>query len=191
MDEQYDMMSEEADDKSSLNKKIEELDKADPRYDDKRNTLMEHLQKFEQNLKKMRKEIKKQQEETRIATKFLRGHAEKDPKNKKLQELLEATITDSKFLTRAVVEMISIEGSIKKEINRIRSSQEFKQPLDLRVVTEVELKPLPSSNLETRKDKIDKITKKRTPSLRKKIAALRNSLPTSGKGRISDEARTR
>ena len=186
------VQEQENEETTSLNKKIEELDKTDPEYAQKRDLLMESLQKLERELQKMKKKLKKQQEEMRIATKVLREYIKKDPENKELATLLNDTSKDCKFLTRAMAEIISVRGNTKNEINRLKGSQEFKLPLDVKAVTAVELKPLPSSRTEKRKEQINNQTKKKQPSLRQKIAALRMSLPqTTSRQTTTDRTRTR
>ena len=51
------VQEQENEETTSLNKKIEELDKTDPEYAQKRDLLMESLQKLERELQKLQKKL--------------------------------------------------------------------------------------------------------------------------------------
>ena len=176
---------EDIDEGSSLNKKIEELDKNDLQYQSKREQLLGMLTELEKQLKKMQTQIKKQQAEVNAARKLLIGYAKENPDNEEINELLNKVSADNKFLTRAVAEIIAVRGYNKNELLRLKSSQEFHEPLSAQIITDVKIKPLPSSKTNQRKEQIKEAGNKKNPkkkkkepmSLGQKILALRTSLP--------------
>lgn len=182
MAEQEKPQEQEVDEGTSLEKAIEKLDKDDPEYDAKRQNLTERLQEFRKELDKTHKKIKKQQQETFAALKLLRRQAEANPQNADLQHLVAATELDKAFLTRAVAEVVSARGNLEQEMKRLKSSQEFKQPLDLKILTDLKVRPLPSSRIGQRHQQTQKAVKsahanrlRSQMSLGRKILMLRQS----------------
>lgn len=182
MAEQEKPQEQEVDEGTSLEKAIEKLDKDDPEYDAKRQNLTERLQEFRKELDKTHKKIKKQQQETFAALKLLRRQAEANPQNADLQHLVAATELDKAFLTRAVAEVVSARGNLEQEMKRLKSSQEFKQPLDLKILTDLKVRPLPSSRIGQRRQQTQKAVKsahanrlRSQMSLGRKILMLRQS----------------
>lgn len=169
--------NKELDDGSSLEKKIENLDKDDPKYDAKRSELIEHLQFFKNNFEKRRRKIKQQQQEISETFMALRTQARVDPNNEELQNLLNTVQLDKKFLDRAIVEMVSIKGNIDSEFKRLDASKNFNQPIDIKIITDIDLKPLPSNRIKETKEKGLKIknnssTQQNKP-IGRKLAQLR------------------
>lgn len=169
--------NKELDDGSSLEKKIENLDKDDPKYDAKRSELIKHLQFFKNNFEKRRRKIKQQQQEISETFMALRTQARVDPNNEELQNLLNTVQLDKKFLDRAIVEMVSIKGNIDSEFKRLDASKNFNQPIDIKIITDIDLKPLPSNRIKETKEKGLKIknnssTQQNKP-IGRKLAQLR------------------
>ena len=169
----------EDDENTSINKKIEELDKNDPNYNAKRNHLIEQLKITEKQMLKLQKSLRKQQNEARIAIKFLSDYA---PINKDIKQMMEKIAEDKIFITRALAETIAARGSNKNELLRLKSSQEFNQPIDAKIITDIDLRPLPSSKPNRKKERLKENIKnnqnsKKPLTLAQRILDLRS--PTS------------
>ena len=166
---------EESDDGSSLEKDIEHLNKDDPDYDIRRDTLLSRLALLKKELDKTRHQIKKQQKETRETLSVLRRRALKDPQDDNLALLINETKEDNLFLTRAAVELFSAEGNLQKDLKRLASSKTFHEPVDMNILTKIKVKPLPSSQISKNKEKSKELPRKISSS--EKIQNLRFSLP--------------
>lgn len=166
---------EESDDGSSLEKDIEHLNKDDPDYDIRRDMLLSRLALLKKELDKTRRQIKKQQKETRETLSALRRRALKDPQNDSLTLLINETKEDNLFLTRAAVELFSAEGNLQKDLKRLTSSKTFHEPMDMNILTKIKVKPLPSSQISKNKEKSKELPRKISSS--EKIQNLRFSLP--------------
>lgn len=166
---------EESDDGSSLEKDIEHLNKDDPDYDLKRDTLLSRLALLKKELGKTRRQIKKQQKETREILSALRRRASKHPQDDNLALLINETKEDNRFLTRAAVELFSAEGNLQKDLKRLTSSKTFHEPVDMNILTKIKVKPLPSSQISKNKEKSKELPRKISSS--EKIQNLRFSLP--------------
>ena len=181
----------EDDEATSINKKIEKLDKSDPYYNIKRGNLIEQLTIVEKQMSKFQRILRKQQNDARVTIKMLKAYATKEPLNDELKELLGKITEDKQFITRAIAETIAIRGSNKDEFLRLKSSQAFNQPISATVITNIELKPLPSSEIDRKKEKIKETStkpkrKRRRPlSLAQKILALRSPMPKVRKSMTS------
>lgn len=182
MAQQNNPAAEETDEGTSLEKEIERLDKDDPEYAAKREKLTERLREFKTELDKTHKKIRKQQQETHAALKLLRRQARENPRNEELQHLLAGAELDKSFLTRAVAEIVSAKGNLQQEMGRLKSSHDFKQPLDIKIVTDIKVRPLPSSHTSERREQTRSAVKTATIQRRnqrmplgKKILMLRQT----------------
>lgn len=180
-------INEKPDDETSLEKEIERLDKDDPEYAAKRDRLTEKLTQFRKELIKTHKKIKKQRIENQAALNLLQRQAEADPQNKDLQLLLKKTQEDRNFLILASAEIVSIKGNLETEMKRLQGSKDFNVPLDIKAVTGVRLKPLPSERQNRRREQtreavttvrnnVQKRREKDIP-LGRKIQMLRRTMP--------------
>ncbi len=168
-------LDESSDDGSSLEKSIERLNKDDPNYEAKRDKLLNRLIVFRKELDNTRLQIKKQQKEIRETLSSLRQKAAQNPQDENLSLLVDKTKEDSLFLTRAAVELVSAKGNLQQDVNRLTSSKTFHQPVDMNILTQVQIKPLPSAQISKKKEKSKESNKKTSSS--KKIQNLRFSLP--------------
>ena len=153
---------EDVDEGTSLEKEIENLNKDDPLYDAKRDKLMEQLQIFRKKFEKKQLQIKQQQQEISETFIVLRDQVSANPENIELKNLLKIVQLDKKFLDRAIVE---------------DASKKFNQPIDIKIITDIDLKPLPSSRIKETKEKGLKIknnssTQQNKP-IGRKLAQLR------------------
>lgn len=151
---------EEKDNGSSLEKQIEELDKNDPLYAEKREKLIVRLVEFKKALTEMHKKIKMQRQATSAALKILHQQQQQNPQDERLQQLVGEIEADKAFLTRAVAEMVSVKGNLLEEMGRLNSSREFNQPIETKIVTDVSLKPLPSSEVKQKNEQAREIEQK-------------------------------
>ena len=168
---------EDVDEGTSLEKEIENLNKDDPLYDAKRDKLMEQLQIFRKKFEKKQLQIKQQQQEISETFIVLRDQVSANPENIELKNLLKIVQLDKKFLDRAIVEMVSIKGNIDSEFKRLDASKKFNQPIDIKIITDIDLKHLPSSRIKETKEKGLKIknnssTQQNKP-IGRKLAQLR------------------
>ena len=168
-------LDESSDDGSSLEKSIEHLNKDDPNYEAKRDKLLNRLTAFRKELDNTRLQIKKQQKETRETLSSLRQKASQNPQDENLSLLVDKTKEDSLFLTRAAVELVSAKGNLQQDVNRLTSSKTFHQPVDMSILTQVQIKPLPSSQISKKKGKSKETPHQKSSS--EKIQNLRFSLP--------------
>ncbi len=167
---------EDVDEGTSLEKEIENLNKDDPLYDTKRDKLMEQLQIFRKKFEKKQLQIKQQQQEISETFIVLRDQVSANPENIELKNLLKIVQLDKKFLDRAIVEMVSIKGNIDSEFKRLDASKKFNQPIDIKIITDIDLKPLPSSRIKEKGLEIkNNNPSKKTKPIGHKLAQLRST----------------
>lgn len=153
--------TEEYDNGSSLEKTIEQLDKDDPQYADKREKMIEKLNDLRKKLAKQHKQITKQRKELGQMLGNLRAKASQNPEDDKLKQLIADAEYDKAFLTRATAEIISLKGNWNNEMSRLTGSKNFNLPLDVKAVTDTQLKPLPSSEFNRKKEQTKEAVKKK------------------------------
>ena len=136
------------DDGSSLEKRIESLNKNDPNYAQKFDLLYTRLKEFKKRLEKIDKEVSRQLAVVKRNYKELKEIYDKRPFDKDLANAVNSVALDAEFLRRAKLELFSLKGDYNNSMERVSASKEFNQPVDVKVVTEVNVKPLPSYKIE-------------------------------------------
>ena len=182
---------EEKDDGSSLEKRIEELDKEDPNYDTKRDELLRLITECKEQIKKLQDETRSQQKAVINTLKMLRSEQEKNPDNPELEKLVVATELDAQFLTRARIETFAHNQEINEKSKILSASKAVNTPaLDtIKIPTDIRLKPLPSNQVERKREKAKEVPnqKQRDQKVGKKINNLRQ---TRVKNRIVPRSNT-
>ena len=174
----------EQDDGSSLEKRIEELDKSDPEYNAKREDLIKRLSEHREQVDKLHERTKKQQKQTIETLKILRSEREKHPNDPKIEKLIILAESDAKFLTRAAIETFAHKQKIKNEtIPSLTASKTLNTPIDITTTVELALKPLPSEQVEKKKEKAKGVSiekeKDKDKKAAKQIIRLRKTSPQS------------
>lgn len=164
MSDEQELSSEEYDSGSSIEKTIEQLDKDDPEYAAKREKLINKLQDLHKKLTDQHKQITKQRKELKQLLGNLRSKAVKNPQDEKIQGLIADVEMDRAFLTRASAEIVSLKGNWNNEMGKLQGSKNFNFPMDIKLVSDTELKPLPSSELNRKKEQVKDVNKKKTSS---------------------------
>lgn len=164
MNNKQELPSEEYDSGSSIEKTIEQLDKDDPEYADKREKLINKLQELRKKLTNQHKQITKQRKELKQLLGNLHSQASQNPQDDKIQNLIADVELDRAFLTRASAEIVSLKGHWNNEMGKLQGSKNFNLPLDIKLISDTELKPLPSSELNRRKEQVKDTGKKKTSS---------------------------
>ena len=172
----------EEDEGSSLEKRLEELDKSDPEYNAKRYDLIKRLSKHRKQVEKLQKKIKDQHKKTVATLKMLYSEREKHPNDPKIEKLITLTESDAKFLTRAAIETFAHKQKIKNEtLPSLTASKSLNTPIDITTTVELSLKPLPSERIEKKKEKANEVSSEKEKDKRtaKKIIRLRKTRPQS------------
>lgn len=172
----------EEDEGSSLEKRIEELDKSDPEYNAKRDDLIKRLSEHRKQVEKLQKKIKDQHKKTVATLKMLYSEREKHPNDPKIEKLITLTESDAKFLTRAAIETFAHKQKIKNEtLPSLTASKSLNTPIDITTTVELSLKPLPSERIEKKKEKANEVSSEKEKDKRtaKKIIRLRKTRPQS------------
>lgn len=143
---------EEYDDGSSLEKNFEFLDKDNPEYASQRESLIEKMRLQKKELEKLHKQITVQRKELKAIMSGLRKQAAAAPQDESIQDLIAETRQDQEFLTRAFAEVASCKGRWNIDRAKLQASKDFNTPLDINVITEARLKPLPSSEITHKKE---------------------------------------
>lgn len=164
MDDKQELPTEEYDNGSSIEKTIEQLDKDDPEYADKREKMINKLYELRKKLTEQHKQITKQRKELKQLLKNLHSQASQNPKDDKIQNLIADIELDRAFLTRASAEIISLKGNWNNEMGKLAGSKNFNLPLDIKLISDTELKPLPSSELNRKKEQVKENGKKKASS---------------------------
>lgn len=159
--------TEEYDDGSSLEKNFEYLDKNSPEYASRRESLIEKMRLQKKDLETLDKKIKAQRTELKNLMAELQNQAATLPQDENIKQLIAETRQDQEFLTRALAEVSSCKGRWNIDRAKLQASKDFNTPLDLKIITDVNLKPLPSSEITRKKEAERQIGKDNTTAAKR------------------------